>query len=146
VSREGGSVLALYRQHITAAMYPDTVSALRDYSAANRQAARLAIQQYRQSAADLAGEVDLLLTFVEAGTGFTREYGDIDEEFYDDLECGLEDAAALLRSADGLPLYPRFRERLNVLARRASPVGWGYGDFVAETVQGLEADLGEEGM
>jgi hypothetical protein len=135
----------MYRQRITAAMDPDTGRALRDSGAANREAARRAIGQYRQEVADLAGELDLLLTFVAAGTRFTLDYGDIDEDFYDDLARGLEEAAALLRSADGLPLYPRFQGRLRELTRLTSPIGWGYGDVVAAKVQELDAELGEEG-
>jgi hypothetical protein len=145
VDRKSGSTLARYRKRIIAALYPDKGQYLRDYGAANREAARQAIWQYRQESADLIGALDLLLTFVEAGTRFTRDYGDIDADFYDDLARGVEDAAALLRSADGIPHYPRFQGRLRELAQLARPIAWEYSDFVAEKVQDLDLDLGEEG-
>jgi hypothetical protein len=37
----------------------------------------------------------------------------------------------------------QFRPRL-IAIRHRSDIGWGYGDFVQETIHDLEADLGEE--
>jgi hypothetical protein len=42
------------------------------------------------------GTLDLMLTFVEMGTQFTAQYGDIDEPFYEGLELMLDDFRDLL--------------------------------------------------
>ena len=41
-------------------------------------------------------------------------------------------------------MYPQVRDRLARVDRLASGVGWGFGDFVADVIAELEAELGEE--
>ncbi len=56
----------------------------------------------------------------------------------------------LLRTAEGVALYPRFQDRVSRLASIASDVllsvgiGWGYGDHVTEQIELLEADVSEQ--
>ena len=83
------------------------------------------------------------MTYVENGAEFTREYGDIDERFYRSLESAVEELDALLHR-EARDLYPQFRDRLPRVYRLASGVGWGFGDFVADVVGDLEAELGED--
>ncbi len=59
--------------------------------------ARKAIRDYRKATGDLSGTAELLMTYVENGTRFTREFGDIDERFYSSVESALDELAALLR-------------------------------------------------
>ena len=40
-----------------------------------------------------------MLTYVENGTGFTRQFGDINESFYHNLESVLNELAQLLMGA-----------------------------------------------
>ena len=53
------------------------------------------------------GVVELLMTYVENGTRFTREYGDIDERFYSSVESALDELAAdgLVRKVQGKGVF-----------------------------------------
>jgi len=102
-------------------------------------AARKAVNNYKKIARDVRGTIDLLLTYVETGTQFTLDYGDIDENFYVRLETALENAAESLKSdPDGATLYERFRPRFLELNEIAGRIGWGYGDTITEIVDELE--------
>ena len=104
--------------------------------------AKSVIAEYRKSTRDLPGTLDLMLTYVERGHAFTNDFGDIDEPFYDALTNMLGRFAVELRSSPARQeMYTQFRSRLLAM-RRTSDIGWGYGDFVQETVDELEAALG----
>jgi len=105
--------------------------------------ARKAIRDYRKATGNLPGTVELLMTYVENGTRFTHEYGDIDERFYDSVESALEELAALLRG-EARGLYPQLRDRLDRVENMTEGIGWGFHDFVADVVAQLEAELGGE--
>jgi hypothetical protein len=81
-----------------------------------------------------------MLTYVENGTEFTREFGDINESFYNSLESVLNEMAQLLM-VEGRELYPKFREQVQRLATRADGIGWGYGDALRDQVYQLENEL-----
>jgi hypothetical protein len=108
--------------------------------------AKKVITEYRKSTGDLRGTLDLMLTYVERGHQFTLDFGDIDDPFYTVLENMLEHfAIELRRSPAKYELYEQFRPRLMAI-RRHTEIGWGYGDFVRETIDELEKVLsGEEG-
>jgi hypothetical protein len=93
---------------------------------------------------NLTGTIELMLTYVEQGTAFTLQYGDINEAYYNSLESALNDMVELLVK-DGGGLYPRFRERILQVSADASGIGWGYGDNVGDLVATLECELGNTG-
>ena len=100
--------------------------------------AKKIIGEYRKSTSDLRGTLDLMLTYVERGHAFTNDFGDIDETFYDKLINMLEHfAVELRRSPAKYELYELFRSRLMAM-RKTSDIGWGYGDFIQDTVDELE--------
>jgi hypothetical protein len=104
--------------------------------------AKKVISEYRKSTSDLRGTLDLMLTYLERGHEFTLDFGDIDEPFYDKLINMLEHfAIELRRSPAKYELYEQFRPRL-IAIRKNSDIGWGYGDFIQETVDELEELLG----
>lgn len=104
--------------------------------------AKKVISEYRKSTSDLRGTLDLMLTYLERGHEFTLDFGDIDEAFYDKLINMLEHfAIELRRSPAKYELYEQFRPRL-IAIRKNSNIGWGYGDFIQETVDELEELLG----
>ena len=81
------------------------------------------------------------MTYVENGTRFTREYGDIDERFYSSVESALDELATLLRG-EAREIYPQFRDRLARVREMTEGIGWGFHDFVGEVVGQLEEELG----
>jgi hypothetical protein len=100
--------------------------------------AKKVISEYRKSTGDLRGTLDLMLTYVERGHAFTNDFGDIDEPFYDKLINMLEHfSVELSRSPAKYELYELFRSRLMAM-RKTSNIGWGYGDFIQDTVDELE--------
>ena len=133
---DGGETLEKYRKRVVGQFFP-----ARGDGKLDLREARRSIREYQKTTADLAGTIDLLLSYVEAGTRFTNSYGDINANFYLSLESALIDLADLLRTPAGYPLYPRFVARLNQLQRAASGIGWGYGDVVIETLGQLKADF-----
>ena len=136
---DGGETLAKYRKRVIDPFYP-----ARGFGKLNLREARRAIREYHKGTGDAAGTIELLLTYVESGTRFTNDYGDINESFYISLESALGEMADLLKTPEGVRLYPQFQERIVALAKSASGIGWGYGDAVAEIISELEATIGEE--
>ena len=77
------------------------------------------------------GVVDLLLTFVEAGTEQAADLGYGDEAYFSTLERKLTEAASLLET---LPAHAQAEAaaRFIGLAKYQDRIGWGYGDSLAD--------------
>ncbi len=135
---DSGPALEKYRRKVIEQFYPK-----RGFGDPKLAEARKAIREYRKATGNLAGTIDLLLTYVENGTAFTRDYGDMYEGYYNSLESALNELARLLRR-DGAELYPRFRERLLKLMDSAGHIGWGYGDYLLDQIYSLDAELAPE--
>ena len=118
--------LEQYRSLVQTAVFPDPFSQrpvrLRD--------AACAITEYKRSTGDLAGVVDLLLTFAEAGTEQAADLGYGDDAYFGALERKINDALSML---DRLPAEAlvEAEARLTRLGDYANRIGWGYGDFLA---------------
>jgi hypothetical protein len=123
-----------YRDLVKAAVFPDPFSQrpirLRDAAAA--------ITDYKRSTGDLAGVVDLLLTFAEAGTEQAADLGYGDDAYFGTLERKVDDAVSML---EALSAEDRVESeaRLIRLGQYESRIGWGYGDFLAEVANRLRA-------
>ena len=135
---DGGETLGKYRKRVVGHFFP-----ARGIGKLDLREARRSIREYQQATSDLAGTIELLLTYVETGTQFTNTYGDINESFYSSLDSALIEMADLLCEPAGHALYPGLQPRLAKLAGAASGIGWGYGDAVHETLAQLDADSGE---
>ena len=133
------AILGRYRKRIVDQFLPK-----RGEGKLDLRSARRTIRDYQKATSDLAGTVDLMLTYVESGTDFTNQFGDINESFYNSLESVLDEMAGLLRTPEGAALYPRFQDRVSRLARAANGIGWGYGDHVMEQIELLEAEVGKQ--
>lgn len=121
------ATLEEYRDVVDKAVFPDPFrqrpNRLRDAAAA--------ITDYKRSTGDLVGVVDLLLTFVEAGTEQAADLGYGDETYFSTLERKLAEALSLLES---LPDEARGKAaaRFIRLAKYHEEIGWGYGDYLAD--------------
>jgi hypothetical protein len=127
-----GAALEKYRRKIVEQFFP-----ARGDGKLKLGEARKAIRDYRKATGNLVGTIELMLTYVENGTEFTREFGDINESFYNSLESVLNEVAQLLMK-EGREHYPKFRERVQRLAARAKGIGWGYGDALRGQAYHLE--------
>jgi hypothetical protein len=132
----GGESLEKYRGKIVEQFFP-----ARGDGKLKLGEARKAICDYRKATGNLPGTAELLMTYVENGTRFTHEYGDMDERFYDSVESALDELAALLRG-EARGMYPQFRNRLARVEQMTDVIGWGFHDFVGSVVGQLEEELG----
>ena len=132
-----GEALEEYRRKIIEQFFPQ-----RGEGKLKLAEARKAIRDYRKATGNVAGTIDLLLTYVENGTEFTRQFGDINEAYYNSLESVLNELAGLLRGK-GRENYQKCRDRLARVEQLANHIGWGYGDYVREQVAMLEDELAE---
>lgn len=124
------SALTDCHRRVAESVYPDPFSrrpiSLRD--------ANTAIAEYRRSTGDLAGCVDLMITFVEAGTAQALDLGFGDETYFASLEHKLNVIAKSLpvlspdQRAAAMARLARLHERA------AGKIGWGYGDYVDDVV------------
>lgn len=128
--------IKVYRKRIVEQFYP-----ARGIGKLQLGEARKAIREYRKATGNLLGTIELLMTYVENGARFTNEYGDIDERFYSSMESALNEFAELLLTK-APKLYPQFRERCLNVVEMTESVGWGFHDFVIETVHYLDSKLG----
>jgi hypothetical protein len=128
-----------YRTKIVEQFYPT-----RGFAKVKLAEARRAIRDYRKASGDLAGALDLMLTYLEVGTRFANEWGVDDQKLYDSLISVLDEVVKLLTTSEGSQQYGQFRDRLLAVSRDAKNIGYGYGDYVEEVVQELEERLGQE--
>nr|HQI77550.1 hypothetical protein [Candidatus Latescibacterota bacterium] len=133
-----GIALEKYRRKIVEQFFPT-----RGFGKLKLAEARKAIRDYRKATGNLIGTIDLMLTYVENGTEFTHQFGDINESFYNRLESVLNEMSQLLLR-EGSELYPQFRERVQRLRTHADGIGWGYGDALRDHVYQLENVLAGE--
>jgi len=135
VGEGSGEALEKYRSKIVEQFFP-----ARGDGKLKLGEARKAIRDYRKATGNIPGTAELLMTYVENGTQFTQEYGDIDERFYNSVESVLEELAELL-CGKARGIYPEFRDRLARLEQMSDGIGWGFHDFVGDVVAQLEAEL-----
>ncbi|MCX5796552.1 MAG: hypothetical protein NTY77_13745 [Elusimicrobia bacterium] len=131
-----GPALEQYRRTIVEQFFPQ-----HGFGKLKLADARKAIRDYRKATGNPEGTIDLLLTYVENGTEFTKEFGDINEAYYNSLDSALDELARLLLQS-GPALYARFRNRALRVKELARDIGWGYGDSVADQVARLETRFG----
>jgi hypothetical protein len=126
-----------YRRLVADAVYPDPFSrrqvSVRDATAT--------ITEYRRSTGDVAGTVDLMLTFLEAGTEQAADLGYGDGSYFAALERKLD---AVAKSWSDLSHDARVEaaKRLDWIRKRAQNIGWGYGGYVDDVVTTLQSSNG----
>ncbi len=134
---DSGAIIEKYRKKIIDHFFP-----ARGDGKLKLGEARKDIRDYRKATGNIAGTVELLMTYVETGTRFTQEYGDIDERFYSSIESALGELSGLFRD-EARELYPKYHERLDDIVDMSDGIGWGFHDYIMEIVCDLEVELEE---
>ena len=115
-----------YKDIIIEQFFPD-----RGYGKLKLSIARKAINDYKKATSDYKGILDLMLIYVEYGTKFTLEFGDIDDAFYDSMMSMLGQFLKLIKSEQHQKYYPVFRDRIEKLRNSTyNKIGWGYSDYI----------------
>jgi hypothetical protein len=112
----GSRTIEAYRRLVADALYPDPFSTRR----VSVRDAAAAIVEYRRSTGDASGTVDLMLTFLEAGTEQAADLGYGDEAYFNALQIRLD---AVAKAFDSLPVEigATVRARLGRIQVRARP-------------------------
>ena len=119
------SELDKYRELVSDAVFPNPLG---------RKPVRIAeaprlIRHYERATGDVAGTVDLLLTFVAVGTDQAADLGYGDDAYFGALERGLRAAVTMMRMLEAEHL-DKARERLRWIRNRSTNIGWGFCDAV----------------
>ncbi|MEK6742168.1 MAG: hypothetical protein AABZ15_01045 [Nitrospirota bacterium] len=123
----GADPLKPYKKIIDDALFPDVMK----NKPVRIADAKRAISDYKKAIGDQKGSLELMLFFVETGTAFTLDLGDMDENFYLALERMYKKAIDLLLTFDEDIVdayYPRFEK----LVSSSENIGWGYHDSLAD--------------
>jgi hypothetical protein len=71
----------------------------------------------------------LLLCYAENGVDFTNSYGDIDEQFYNNISKIYEKALYLIAENN---LEEKYLDDCRSIMNDATGIGWGFGDWMDE--------------
>lgn len=123
----GDDPLRPYKKIIDNALFPDVMKNEPIRIAKGKQA----IADYTKAVGDPKGTLELMLFFVESGTRFTLDLGDIDENFYLALERMYKKALDMLLTFDEATIYAYYN-RFEKLVTSTKDIGWGYHDSLAD--------------
>ena len=124
--RSEDELLKKYKKIIRNEFYPDRGFPKWRYSVAKK-----AISDFMKISNNPKNIADLMLVYVEAGVDCTMEYGDIDENFYWNMETMFDKAAEYISKNN---LEEEFRERCKeIMERPSGKVGWGFPYELEET-------------
>lgn len=121
--------LESYKKIIYHALYPDIIH--NEY--VNFRVGRKAISDYKKATGDSVGTLKLMIYYVEQGHQFTLDYGDMDEHFYSSLESMFDATLKNLKKSDQR-IIDMFLPRMQAIVNKANGMGWGYYDYIAESL------------
>jgi Family of unknown function (DUF6155) len=101
----------------------------RGYGKIRLSIARKAITDYKKTSPNIPGLVELMVFYVEMGVRFTREYGDIHEQFYTSMESMYQDA---IRYITQYELQGKYQQRCKAIVEDTRGMGWGFHDTLSD--------------
>lgn len=135
----GSDALKPYLKIIEDTLYPDI------YRNKPLQIAKAkkAISDYTKAAGEPKGILELMLFFVETGTAFTVNYGDMDGVLYPALVRMYDKALNLVLSMDEETI-DEYYNRFDDLVTSTCNIGWGYHDALEEMFHNAFPEDAEE--
>jgi predicted GNAT family acetyltransferase len=122
------AMLKIYRTKVKEAFYPKRGFGF------NLAAGEKAISDFRKLNPSIDSLINLMLHYVECRVQFTRDYGDIDENYYLSMEKTYRDSLELI---DINMLHDKFKDKALKIFLNSENTGWGFnetlGDFYYET-------------
>lgn len=111
------------------------------YERINLKEARSIISQHSKILKGYPDSIlELKLYFVELGVEVIKDWGDMYESFYNSMESMLGNFCKDLFNNG--KYYDDFSKRIHELIPNTKSVGWGFHDFVIDTIYDLESQLG----
>lgn len=114
-----------YRSIISEALYPDVYK----NKMVRFSVGKKAISDYFKATKDKSGKFELMVHYIEKGTKFTADYGDMDEKFYYGLESMFK-KILIEMVAEPEDFQNRYLPRLEGVVTLAENVGWGYHETI----------------
>lgn len=93
---------------------------------------KMLITDYKKITDNPLWTTDLMLYYVERGTDFTNDYGDIDEPFYNSLCSVFGNVVENINKSANAEIYLHLKTRLQKLVSETQHIGWGYGIYVSD--------------
>jgi len=109
-----------YKNIIKNEFFPDRGFGKLRYSKVNE-----AIREYKKLTSNSELITKLMFYYTEIGIKFTREYGDIDEKFYINIEKSYINVLDYVQKCD---LQEIFADQAHEVKVKAAGIGWGFGD------------------
>jgi hypothetical protein len=123
----GGETLEPYRSIISESLYPDVYK----NKPIRLSIGKKAISDYFKATKDKAGQLELMVHYLETGNQFTVDFCDIDEQFYSSLESMFERTLTELRK-QSTDVQEKYVSRLEEVVSSARNIGWGYFDYISD--------------
>ena len=82
-----------------------------------------------------------MIYYVECGTDFLCEFGDMYEQYYMSLESVFNNALKIMKQFDA-PEVGDFTARLKTVVKKAEDMGWGYHDAISLMLEEFEGKSG----
>ena len=119
------NLMEKYRNIIKNEFFPDKGEAELRYSVMNK-----AFNDFKKITINIDFIIDLKLFQVENGIMFTKEYGDIDERFYNNIENFYHEALTLILKNN---LRKKYEDRCQMIQINSQGFGWGFSDAMFDT-------------
>jgi hypothetical protein len=131
----GGESLEPYRSIISESLYPDVYKD----RPIRLSVGKKAIADYFKATKDKAGQLELMVHYLECGNEFTVEFGDMDERFYASLESMFDRILKALRT-EPTDVQAPYITRLESVVSSARNIGWGYYDYISDIFEEFVAE------
>jgi len=125
------NILLKYKQKVEYEFYPQ-----RGYGRLNLREAKKAITDFKRICSDKVLIIDLMLFYVENCVEFTKQYGDINEAFYNSALSVFSQVITAINKTDE-KTYRLFAERLQSAVNNALH-GWGFYDGMYDLYNEIE--------
>lgn len=86
---------------------------------------KAALAEFKKMGASPKAVADLNLYYTELGVQFTKDFGDIDERFYNSVASAFHAACEVISAEK---LQDTFHARARSIRDRSSDIAWGFGD------------------
>lgn len=128
--------LESYKNIISEALYPDVYK----NKPLRLSVGKKAIADYFKATKNKAGQLELMVHYLESGNQFTVDYGDVDAAFYSSLESMFNRILVLLREQSSV-VQDEYFESLEDIVVAAGNIGWGYSECISEMFAEYECDV-----